>query len=462
MKVLEEALHSSKSEFVAITGRRRVGKTFLVREFFENSLSFQTAGMANENTARQLKAFYQDLLGAGLPSSAHEPKDWIEAFGLLRQLLEASSTERKIVFLDELPWMDTPRSGFVSALEHFWNVWASSRHDIVLIVCGSATSWIIDKLINNHGGLHNRITRKIFLQPFTLAETEKFLVHKGFMLSRYEETVCYMVFGGIPYYLDLLESQLSLTENIDALLFRREGLLRYEFRNLYAALFRNSEDYIAIVKALSKKGYGLTRDEIIKETGLTSNGQFSKMLNNLEYCGFIRTYDVFRGKRGEKTVCQLVDFFTLFYFHFLQDNATATGRYWATMVGKSEFYVWAGLTFEILCFIHIRQIKNTLGISGVETREYAWRAPSENGAQIDMVIERADPTINICEMKFSEHEFEISADYERNLRHKLSAFAEMTNRRKSLQLTMITTYGLKRNVHSGIVAQDLRLDNLFG
>lgn len=460
-KLLEEVVQSTKSEFVAITGRRRVGKTFLVKEYFENCLTFQTAGMSNENTSHQLKAFYQDLLGSGLHNDSVAPKDWIEAFALLRQLLESSPAKRKIVFLDELPWMDTPRSGFVAALEHFWNVWASARHDIVLIVCGSATSWMMDKLINNHGGLHNRITRSIFLQPLTLGESEAFLLRKGFMLSRYEEAVCYMVFGGIPYYLDLLEPGLTLTENIDGLLFRREGMLRHEFRNLYAALFKNSDDYIAVVKALSKKGYGMTRDEIIRYTGIGSNGGLTKVLRNLEYCGFIRSYDVFKGKRGESIIYQLVDFYTLFYFMFLQNSKTATGHYWASLQGKPQFYTWAGLTFELLCLTHIAQIKSALGISGIETLEYAWRDNSINGAQVDMVIERADPTINICEMKFSQNEYEITAEYERKLRDKLSAFSSLVKRKKSLQLTMITTYGVKRNTHSGIVAKSIVLDQLF-
>lgn len=460
-RILDEAMRSSKSEFIAITGRRRVGKTFLVKEFFENNLAFQTAGMSNENTAHQLKAFYQDLLGSGLQSGTREPKDWIEAFGLLRQLMDSSSSPKKIIFLDELPWMDTPRSGFIAALEHFWNVWASSRHDIVLIVCGSATSWMMDKLINSHGGLHNRITRSLFLQPFSLGETEDFLTHKGFMLSQYETAVCYMIFGGIPYYLDLLEPNLTLTENVDNLLFRHEGQLRYEFRNLYAALFKNSEDYIAVVKTLSKKGYGLTRDEIISETGLTSNGGLTKVLRNLEYCGFIRAYSVFKGKRGGNTIYQLIDFYTLFHFTFLQGNASATGHYWTSIQGKAKFFAWAGLTFEILCITHMSQIKNALGISGIETQEYAWRNTSDNGAQIDMVIERADPTINICEMKFSQNEFEITSDYEQKLRNKLSAFSELTKGRKSLQLTMVTTYGIKKNKHSGIVAKSITLDQLF-
>lgn len=461
MALLDEIAGSSKSEFVAVTGRRRVGKTFLIKEFFENRISFHTAGMSNEDTAHQLKSFYQDLLGAGLSSETAPPKDWIEAFALLRKLLESSDAKRKVVFLDELPWMDTPKSGFVSALEHFWNAWAAMRSDIVLIACGSSTSWMMDKLINSHGGLYNRITRRILLQPFTLRETEAMLRHKGFMLSRYEIAVCYMILGGIPFYLDLLEPSMTLSENVDNLLFRREGQLRYEFQNLYASLFKHSERYINAVTALSGSRCGMTRNEIVEKTGKGSSGGLTAVLKNLEYCGFVRSFSTFKGKRGENLIYQLVDFFTLFHFRFLQDSKTATGHFWTSLQGKPKFYTWAGLSFEMLCIRHVPQIKATLGISGIESLEYAWRINGENGGQIDLVIDRADPTINICEVKFSQNQFEISKEYEEKLRDRLSAFAGMTKGKKSLQLTFITTYGIKRNIYSGIVAKSLTLDDLF-
>ena len=458
-QLLTSILDSNKSEFVAVCGRRRVGKTFLIKEFFEDTMLFHTAGMANEDMKRQIKSFYEDLIDSGLSRQDEPPRDWIDIFRLLRMLIMQSSSGRKVILLDELPWMDTPRSGFVAALEHFWNSWASGRRDIVLIVCGSATSWIMDKLFNNHGGLYNRLTQRIFLEPFNLYETELFLQSKGFVLSRYEVAVLYMVMGGIPYYLDMLDTRFSIAQNIDQLLFRRNGTLHNEFQNLYAALFRNSDDYITVVEALSHRKAGLTRNEIIRQTGLVSGNGLTTILRNLETCGFIRQYQNYQAARNEATIYQLVDFFTLFHFHFL---APKNQDDWMSLLGKAEFYAWAGLTFELLAWHHLPQIKKKLGISGIKTNAYAWRcSDEEKGSQIDLVIERADQTINICEMKFSTIPYSITADYEMNLRHKIASFQEYTKMKKSLQMTFVTSYGLASNTHSSIVSNEVILNDLF-
>ena len=457
--LLDKIYRSGRSEFVAICGRRRVGKTFLVKEFFEGEFVFQTSGLANEGSRRQIKAFYEDLLEYGLPRQPKRPTDWLEVFALLRELVKQSDKERKVIFLDELPWMDTPRSGFVSALEHFWNSWASGRHDIVLVVCGSATSWMMDKVINNHGGLHNRLTCQIFLEPFSLGECERFLQSRGFMFSRYDIAVCYMVLGGIPYYLDMLNAQLSLAQNIDQLLFKQNGQLSREFGNLYAALFKNSDDYVKVVEALSHRKAGLSRGEIMQATGIGSGNGLTVVLRNLESCGFIRQYQQYKASRKDKTIYQLMDFFTMFHFHFLAEKNVSN---WESLQGKSRFFAWAGVTFELLVAAHIGMVKKALGISGIETREYAWRCTDEEqGAQIDMVIERADNMVNLCEMKFSIAPFAIDKGYEMNLRNKMVRFMEYTERHKSLQLTLVTTYGLARNAHASIVNNAVTLDNMF-
>lgn len=458
--LLERVFRSNKAEFIAVCGRRRVGKTFLVKEFFEGELVFQTAGLAHDRMSKQIKSFYEDLVECGLSRQPRPPKDWIEAFSLLRELIKQSTRVRKVILLDEMPWMDTPRSGFISALEHFWNSWASGRHDIVLVVCGSATSWMMDKLINNHGGLHNRLTCQLFLEPFTLGEAEIFLQSRGFRLSRYDIAVGYMVLGGIPYYLDMLDASLSLAQNINQLLFRPNGALAHEFSNLYAALFKNSEDYIKIIEALSKKKSGLSRTEIIKATSLSSGNGLTTMLNNLEWCGFIRRYQNYNASRKDNILYQLIDFFTLFYYNFLVNDTKYMN--WNALLGTPTFYTWAGLTFEVLALHHVDQIKSKLSICGINTKEYAWRTTSsDRGAQIDLVIDRADNTINLCEMKFSVGLFSIDKNYDMNLRNKLARFMATAEKRKSIQLTFVTTFGIEHNSHSGIVNNEVILDDLF-
>ena len=461
-QILHSAAQSENSEFVAVYGRRRVGKTYLIRETFGYKFTFQHTGLAKGNTKEQLFSFAISLRDAGY-DDCPIPKSWLEAFSLLSTYLKNSTDEKKIVFLDELPWMDTPRSNFISAFEHFWNGWASARKDIVLIICGSATSWIINKVINDHGGLHNRVTKQIALQPFTLKECEMFAESKGLEMSRYQLAECYMVLGGIPYYWSLLEKGLSLAQNIDKIIFAKNGKLSNEFNQLYASLFKSPEQYIDIVTALGKKKAGMTREEIIAATDKYSNGALSKVLDELEYCGFIRKYNGF-DKKSKQAIYQLIDNYTLFYFKFIQQNENNDEHFWSASIDSAMHRAWSGLAFERLCMAHTQQIKAALGIAGVLSNVYSWRKEADemsDGAQIDLLIDRKDQVINLCEMKYSLSEYVIDAEYEQKLRNKKSVFIDTTNTRKAVHLTMVTTFGIKANAHSGIVQNEITLEDLF-
>ena len=461
-QILRSAVQSENSEFVAVYGRRRVGKTYLIRETFGYKFTFQHTGLAKGNTKEQLFSFAISLRDAGY-DDCPIPKSWLEAFSLLSTYLKNSTDEKKIVFLDELPWMDTPRSNFISAFEHFWNGWASARKDIVLIICGSATSWIINKVINDHGGLHNRVTKQIALQPFTLKECEMFAQSKGLEMSRYQLAECYMVLGGIPYYWSLLEKGLSLAQNIDKIIFAKNGKLSNEFNQLYASLFKSPEQYIDIVTALGKKKAGMTREEIIAATDKYSNGALSKVLDELEYCGFIRKYNGF-DKKSKQAIYQLIDNYTLFYFKFIQQNENNDEHFWSASIDSAMHRAWSGLAFERLCMAHTQQIKAALGIAGVLSNVYSWRKEADetsDGAQIDLLIDRKDQVINLCEMKYSLSEYAIDAEYEQKLRNKKSAFINATNTRKAVHLTMVTTFGIKVNAHSGIIQNEITLEDLF-
>ena len=461
-KILEKVYTSSKSEFVAVCGRRRIGKTFLIKEFFEGKFSFTMAGLAQGGTKEQL-ANFNNSIERQYPDVGLKPaSNWLDAFENLILCLSSVRKKRKIVFLDELPWMDTHKSNFVMALEHFWNAWAYMRNDIVLIVCGSSTSWMMDKLINNHGGLHNRLTKSVFLNPFSLYEAEKLLQKQGMDLSRYETAECYMIFGGIPYYLNMLDADKSLAQNVDSLLFDKQGELHHEFDNLYAALFKNSEDYIAVVTALAAKRGGMTRNELTKCTVLTSGGGLSKILNNLVSCGFVRAYHDMAS--GRKTIYQLVDFFTLFYFYFMIGKNSYSSGFWMGIQGTPKYNTWAGLGFELLALHHILPMKKRLGISGVMTEEFAWRKHAEEGkgAQVDLVLLRKDKTANLCEMKFSESSYNIDRKENENLRNRIASFRQDLNKPSySIRLTMVTSFGLTKGKYNDIVADQVVLDDLF-
>ncbi len=463
IQLLERLYAKEKSEFIAIYGRRRVGKTFLVKELFGEQYAFQMTGLFDVGLKRQLSNFYAALNRFDQRSIEKEiPNSWFEAFQLLIGYLEKDSRRRKIVFIDELPWLDTPKSEFISALEHFWNSWAAHRDDIFLIVCGSATSWMINELINNYGGLYNRVTSRIHLHPFNLNETETFLKSKGGVYDRYQLIQLYMVIGGVPFYLDNVDPSKSIAQNIDRMFYSPEGLLRNEFYNLYRSLFKKEERHIAIIECLAKKSKGLSRKELANQSKLPNGGTFTKILEELEQCGFIKKYLPF-GKKKRGGLYQLIDPYSLFYLNFIKDSRAAGSGAWLAQIDHPKWRAWSGYAFENVCFYHIEAIKKGLGIAGVYTEISSWRSHSaEQGAQIDLVVDRRDQVINLCEIKFSQDVFTINKSYAENLKNKVSAFRRETGTSKSLFLTLITTFGISRNQHAiSLVQNELDMDALF-
>jgi hypothetical protein len=459
---LREAFESEYSEFVAVYGRRRVGKTFLVREQFNYKFTFQHTGLARKSTREQLQSFQQSLRRQGY-TKAPLPSNWIEAFDMLKDLIEWSKDKRKVVFIDEMPWMDAPRSSFLPALENFWNSFASARKDVVLIACGSATSWIVKKLLKNKRGLHNRITYRIHLQPFTLNECEQYAKQRKLGMSRLQLMEGYMALGGIPYYWSLLDKSKSLALNIDRLFFSKDGELKSEYHELYASLFKHPEKYLTVIETLGKKRLGLSREEIIKEGKLESNGKLSEILEDLENCGFIRKYNMI-GMKSKGALYQLIDFYTLFYFRFIQNNPINDEHFWSKSIGTGEYNNWCGLAFERLCLLHSRQIKIKLGISGIISSEYAWwtgQKDGKRGAQIDLLIDRNDGVINLCEMKYTKAPFQMDANYEANLLNKRARFIEATQTQKAVHITMVSSQGLERNAYADEIQSEVSGGDLF-
>ena len=462
--LLEKIKNLEKSAFVAVYGRRRVGKTFLIRKTLGDQFTFQVTGRANANLKLQLVNFHAAIVKYfPIAEKKTMPKTWFDMFQLLIYCLEqAPEDTRKIIFLDELPWMDTPQSYFVSALEHFWNSWASARSDIMLIVCGSAASWMIGNLLNNRGGLHNRITHRISLEPFTLHETEQFLQQKAGVFDRYQMVQLYMALGGIPFYLEQVEVGESITQNIDRLCFNPKAPLRHEFDNLYGSLFKKAERHIAVIEALAKKMKGLTRDELIKSAKLPQGGGATKILKELEESNFIRRYREF-GKFQKNTLYQLTDFFSIFHLKFMTDHSLDDQNAWLNGLDSPQIRAWSGFAFERVCLLHTDCIKKALGIAGVQTQTSAWWGNSgKQKAQVDLVIDRRDRVINLCEMKFSIHKFQITKPYSEELRTKIGLFKELTKTDKAVFLTFITTFGLENNEHSAaLVQKSLTMDVLF-
>ncbi len=463
---LERCLERPEAQLIIVKGRRRVGKTFLVNHFFENGFDFKLTGEYKATKADQLENFVMEL-NRRTHSVQKAPTGWKEAFEMLRAYLSAlPSGEKHVVFFDEMPWMDTPKSGFLKAFEYFWNDFGSSMDHLVFIVCGSLTSWITEKIERNKGGLFNRKTCSLSLRPFSLRETAEYLQMIGIDWSEYDIAQCYMILGGIPYYLSFLNPAETLNENVDSLFFRKNAELADEFDNLFKTLYAGSGDYALIVTLLSQKRYGLTLAEIARKGKLTLNGNLSKKISDLLLSGFVCANPLY-GQKKKDIRYQLSDYFSLFYCRFVREHYGTDERFWSHTNDNPSRYTWAGLTFELLCRDHADQIRQKLGISGVLAEISSWRtraseeSEEDAGAQIDMVIDRRDRIISLCEIKYSLHEFEINKACDMNLRNKIEAFRRETGTCKTLQLIMITTYGIKKNKYSNIVSGQVVLEDLF-
>jgi len=466
IRQFKKLLQSNKPEFLAVYGRRRVGKTFLIKEAFKKNMIFQFSGAYEAEMPVQLDNFYKAFTEQTKPRKlSNIPNNWFEAFHLLANYAKQKNKRKTkaVIFLDELPWLHTPKSNFISALSYFWNAHIANLNNIVLVVCGSASSWINKKIFKNKGGLHNRVTQRINLMPFTLAETETFCKHKRLQLSRYQITQIYMAFGGIPFYLDELQPGKSAIQLINEVCFEKNGLLRTEYNELYNALFKNPHNHIKIIEALAAKPYGLTKSELAKFTKLPLTGSLLRPLNELEECNFISFHQpTFNKKRNG--VYRLIDLYSLFYLKFIKKAKQEIS--FENIATTNAFKIWSGYAYENICFLHINQIKQALGIGGMYSETSSWKFFGNEyykGTQIDMVIDRSDNVINLCEVKFYNKEFIITKAYHKNvLQNKKWAFLNEAKTKKAVHQILITTFGtVKNQYYLAEIQREVVLDDLF-
>lgn len=458
--ILQHCVESSRAEFIAVYGRRRIGKTYLVKQYFKDTFDFYTSGIYKVSRAEQLKQ-WQVQLNRYSGKKRPRPKDWFEAFSQLRDYLETRSDDEKLIlFIDELPWLDTPKSGFLRALEVFWNNWAADRLGLKLIVCGSATTWMTNKLLGDKGGLHNRVTRPIHLAPFTLNETERYLKSINLDWTRGESMDAYMILGGTPYYLSLLRPELSLRQNVDDLFFGQDAVLKSEYEFMFRSLFNTAHTYRRVVECLSSKMKGLTRMEIVEAVKASDNGLLSEVLDNLEKCDFIRSYKAF-GKKQRNLLYQLTDMYTLFYLRFVKNYKGMNDNAWSNMSdGKRN--AWSGYAFEQVCLLHVNQIKKALGIAGIASDVCAWSGTvDDKSAQIDLVIDRDDKVMNLCEMKYSAGRYEVTKDYSEWLNERREIFRKDTGTNKTLHLTLVSPYGVVYGKNTSILQNVITMEDLF-
>ena len=462
-EILKNALAAPESRFVAVYGRRRIGKTFLIREVFGYRFTFQHAGLSKGSMKEQLYAFTSSLKDSGY-TFAKQPSNWLEAFEGLKDVIRFSKEQKKIIFIDELSWMDTPKSNLMAALENFWNGFASARKDVLLIICASATSWMLSEVIHNKGGLYHRLTDQIHLQPFSLKECESYTALNGLIMNREQILQYYMVFGGVPYYWSFIKKGLSLAQNIDNILFSKDAPLKDEYQYLYASIFKKPEVYLKIVETLGSKKVGMTREELINNSGIENSGDLTKKLDELENCGFIRKYRAF-GNKAKNSVYQLIDCFTLFYLKFLKEYPSDE-HFWTNKINDPAINNWLGLAFERVCLDHVTQIKNKLSILGVSSDVCSWYCKADAdkgilGSQIDLLIARKDMVINLCEIKYSGTEFTVTKKTDADIRNKINDLQIQAGSRYVIFPTLITTYGLLKNSYSDNISSVVVLDDLF-
>jgi uncharacterized protein len=463
---LDAIMADKQAAFLAVYGRRRIGKTFLIREYFKQHIVFDFTGTKDATMAVQLNNFNDEYLRSTKSrKKTPPPNKWHIAFNNLATYIRQCATKQKkvVIFIDEMPWLDTPRSGFVSALDNFWNQHLSKLNNVILVACGSASSWIRKHLINARGGLYNRVTHRMRLQPFTLLETEKYLLHHKIKLTRYQITELYMAFGGVPFYLKYITSGKSTQQLINAICFTKEAPLKDEYWQLYASLFKNSQQHETIIQILAKNPQGLNRQSLLLKGKLT-NGTLSRTLDELIECDFIEYYQPF-GKIKKDGVYKLIDNFSMFYHKFIYPNKVKTISHWQAICKSQSYISWSGLAFENICMQHILQLLQALGISGIQVSAYAWRAlPSEHlpGAQIDILLDRADGVITICEVKFTNKMFIITKDYAQKLRLKTQVFQDKSATKKSVFTSLITPFpAIKNQYYLEQVQDEINLDALF-
>ena len=465
IKILQKTLQSQEAELVAITGRRRIGKTYLTNSVFKENMVFDIIGSQNVRNGEQLQNFSNQLLqyhNSSIPIK--KPDNWTEAFFMLRTYLRSLSLEqKKVLFFDELPWLAGQKSGFLSAFGYFWNSWAS-KQNLVIVICGSAASWMIQKVVNDKGGLHNRITKHLYLEPFTLAETKEFLETKEVFYDYYQIVQLYMAIGGIPHYLKEIDGSKSAIQNIDTLCFSKNGLLYDEFNRLYASLFVHADMHIDIVRILAQKKQGMTRSEIDILSKTRNGGGLTNVLNELTLSGFIAEILPF-GKKKKDKLFRLTDEYSLFYLQFMESNRQQGKNIWQHLSQTSAFVAWSGYAFESICLKHIEQIKKVMGVSGIYSTASSFYQKGSNeqeGVQIDLLIDRNDHTVNLFEVKFYNKPYTLTKEYAEIMRQKLWRFQAITKTNKQINWVMISSFGLVKNQYSlGLVVNEFRLEDLF-
>lgn len=457
---LLNSLKSNDSELIAVYGRRRVGKTFLIRNIYKEHIKFEVSGLYQGEKEQQLDIFFDELKKVSLRFLEEDrPESWKDAFELLKKYINGlRGKEKKVIFIDEMPWLDTHKSDFRMYFGHFWNTYCEKRNDLIVVICGSAASNMVQNVISNQGSLHARLTYKLHIKPFTLYETKAFLESKNIHWGHFHILHLYIAIGGIPHYLNKIQKGESVVQTIQRLCFDANGDLVNEFEEIFESLFTHSSSHISMVRALAQTNKGLTREKLIIQSNLHTGGSFTQALEELIASGFVSKYAALN-KKSKNTLYRLSDEYSRFYLKYIEQNKNQGANFWKTLFQSQSYLSWAGFNFETICLKHIHQIKKALKIEGIHSVNSSW---TSKGAQIDLVIKRDDHWINLCEMKFHSSEYTIEKSELENLRNKIALFKSETRTKDIVAITIITTFGITQNANfHEIVENSFTMDVLF-
>jgi hypothetical protein len=401
LRMLNDAYRSGKDELVVLYGRRRIGKSSLVKRFAEKKKAYyEFEALEGETTPGQINHFLQQL-----KKQIDDPildsvrfANWEQVFTYLTEkVINRKSKVKKILFLDELPWMAAGRIRLVSLLKYYWDNHWKSKH-VMLILCGSVASFMVKKVLHSNA-LYGRTTIEILLKGFSPEEAARLLSKKR---SR-EETLNYqLVFGGVPKYLEQINTSQSFNKNMNTLCFSPHGIMLKEVERIFYSQFREPRTYLKIINLLKNGIFSLS--EISSKTKIPSGGGLKQYLKNLERAEMIRSYIPFdRSGNSKFKKYTLADEFLVFFFKYMGPNLrvikeSSSRRLFETLT-QNSFDSWLGFAFERFCLKHAGLLALVMDFADDILLASPYFKKNDERFQIDLLYQRADRVITVCEIK---------------------------------------------------------------
>jgi AAA+ ATPase superfamily predicted ATPase len=446
-----------RPSIAVIYGRRRVGKSELIRHVTQgkNVLSFE--GLEGQPKHKQIKNF---LFQLSAQSNIREKNisDWPDALILLRTLTQDGQW---IIILDEFQWMANYQNELVSVIKMIWEKYLSQNPDLTLILCGSIASFMKSKVLKS-SALYGRTDYELNLHELNLSEISEFFPGKG--SDEVIDTA--MLVGGIPKYLELISEYPSLYDALEPLAFSQDGFFKTEYDRLFASHFGKKPIFMKIIQTLATNPYGLTTGKLAKEMQVASGGTLCHQLDDLESAGFLHSiipFDKPEGSKLRKYI--LMDAYVRFYHSIIRGSmkeTTPPNTQFHAIMSSPRYAAWAGMAFEFLCMRHHKEISRILGFHGIPYTAgpfFQRKTLDTPGVQIDLLFERSDKILVLCEMKYLLAS--VPGDIIDQVNRKVSALQEKYPGRTILKVLLTKTGSTETVAKKGYFFRIIRADELI-